>query len=121
MSNNEVIVTVGVLVIFAVWLSREIIELRADVRELKSWAKNPNYFEDLKTQERERALREKQKAKVKKLVVGTRVCVSDYKGKSFGTITKVDERDGETFTVYFDEDDREVVQDASGLEDFEFV
>jgi hypothetical protein len=119
MSSNDIALVL--LVVTVVWLWREISDLRADVRELKSWAKNPKYFENLETQKKEQALREAQKKKVKKLVVGTRVCVSDYGGKSFGTITEVDKRDGETFSVSFDEDRREVVQDASSLELFEFV
>jgi hypothetical protein len=119
MSSYEIVLVV--LVVAGVWLLREISELRADVRELKLWAKNPKYFENLEAQERERALRKAQKERVKKLVVGTRVCVSDYGGKSSGTITEVDKREGETFSVSFDEDRREVVQDASSLELFEFV
>lgn len=60
-------------------------------------------------QRRDRNPAEKgQRARVKQLKIGDRVCVSDETGTDFGTVTRVNKKTGEGFSITWDESGYEV-------------
>ena len=106
---NAILVAIGIGVF---WLILEVYQIRRLLEK-----RDPEHRMERQREETETA----QRARVKQLNIGDRVCVSDDTGADFGTVTSVDKKTVETFGVTWDDDAQEVHRIWADVDYFQLV